>query len=329
MSNSPRVAVLDTGYESFAYEEQLLTRNGYQFDVWTGESSDVEGKLRFASGTNGLFIRWTEIDERVLERLPGLKAIVRYGVGFENIDVDAATRAGVKVCNVQNYGNHAVSDHALAMMYACARGLVRGEKSILEKFGAPPFRPIFEFHDKTIGIVGLGRIGGTLCGKVRHLFRRVLATDPFIDPSRFTDLGANEATFDELCAESDVISIHCNHTEATEGLFNEKAFSKMKRRPVLINTARGPIVDDAAIIAALDRDQIHSAGIDVYDTELAEELPNELLVHPRAITTGHYAWYSERSHVELQRRAADNLLAMLRAETPDDCLNPEVGVVGE
>ena len=118
MGKARRVVVLDTGYESFEYEDKLLTSNGYRFDIWPGESSDVEGKIRFAAGADGLFIRWTEIDTRVLEGLPDLRAIVRYGVGFENIDVDAATRAGVKVCNVQNYGNHAVSDHALALMYA-------------------------------------------------------------------------------------------------------------------------------------------------------------------------------------------------------------------
>ena len=326
MSELPRVAVLDTGYESFAYEEQLLSRNGYQFDVWPGENGDVEGKIRFAAGSDGLFIRWTEVDARFLEQLPGLRAIVRYGVGFENIDVDAVTRAGVKVCNVQNYGNHAVSDHALALMYACARGLVRGEKSIRESFGAPPFRPIVEFHDKTIGIVGLGRIGGTLCGKVSHLFSRVLANDPYIEAARFLDLGAEKVAFDELCSLSDVISIHCNHTKETAGLFDREVFSKMVRHPIFINTARGPIVDDTDLIAALDGEQIHSAGIDVYDTELADELPERLIEHPRAITTGHYAWYSERSHVELQRRAADNLLSMLQGGTPDDCLNPEVDI---
>ena len=105
-------------------------------------------------------------------------------------------------------------------------------------------------------------------------------------------------------------------------MFDANAFSRMVKRPVIVNTARGPIIDEISLVRALDKDLIHSAGIDVFSTELASELPDALLNHPRVIATGHYAWYSARSHVELQRRAADNLLAMLQGATPDDCLNP-------
>jgi D-3-phosphoglycerate dehydrogenase / 2-oxoglutarate reductase len=323
-NEQPRVAVIDTGYGSYDYEERLLTEHGYRFDVWTGAPADIEGKRRFAKGARGLFIRWTKIDDAFLEGMTGLDAIVRYGVGYENVDVDAATRAGVIVSNVQGYGNHAVSDHAVALMYACSRGLLTGNRTIRDSFGGPPLTRIFEFHEKTIGIIGLGRIGGTLAGKVKHLFGRVIACDPYIAKERFASLGVEAVDLDGLLRKSDVLSIHCNHTAETEGLLDAPAFARMERCPIVVNTARGPIIDETALYDALESDRIHSAGIDVFRTELKEELPARIIDHPRVVATGHYAWYSERSHVELQRRAADNLLAMLEGSIPDDCLNPAV-----
>jgi D-3-phosphoglycerate dehydrogenase / 2-oxoglutarate reductase len=150
----------------------------------------------------------------------------------------------------------------------------------------------------------------------------VVACDPYIADTRFTALGATKVSLEELMRQSDVISIHCNLTNETEGLLNDAIFSLAQKRPIIINTARGPIIDHSALLKALRSHQISSAGIDVYNTELAEELPVELLNHSDVIATGHYAWYSIRAHYELQKRAADNLLALLQGRIPDDCLNP-------
>lgn len=318
----PKIKVLDTGYDSFAYEQTLFESHSYSFELFPGEKGDVAGKIAFASDADGLLIRWTEIDEHFLSAMTNLKAIVRYGVGYENIDLDDVNNTHVKVANVQGYGNHAVSDHALALMYACNRMLHQGQKEIRSIFGAPPDKRILEFHECTLGIIGLGRIGGTLCKKAVHLFKNVLASDPYISGYRFTVLGAESVSLEQLIEQSDVISIHCNLTEETERLLNDKTFALAKKDPIIINTARGPIVDQKALLHALNHDQISRAGIDVYNTELANELPKELLDHPSIITTGHYAWYSERAHRELQKRAADNLLAMLQGKVIEDCLNP-------
>jgi phosphoglycerate dehydrogenase-like enzyme len=129
-------------------------------------------------------------------------------------------------------------------------------------------------------------------------------------------------SLEELMGESDVISVHCNLTDETEGLLNQKMFALARNCPIVINTARGQVIDQAALLKALEIRQVFRAGIDVFDTELSSELPEELLNHPKIINTGHYAWYSMQSHRELQKRAADNLLAMLRGNTIEDCLNP-------
>jgi len=318
----PKIKVLDTGFDSFAYEQKLFEEHGYTFEIWPGEKGDVKGKMTFAADADGLLIRWTLINDDFLSQMNKLKAFARYGVGYENIDLDSIDRFGVKAANVQGYGNQAVSDHALALMYACNRMLPQGQERIREIFGAAPDKRILDFHECTIGIVGLGRIGGTLCKKAVNLFKRVIASDPYIPDSRFIELGATKVTLEELMEESEVISIHCNLTEETEGLLNGESFALAKKCPVVVNTARGPVIDQNALLNALKKRQIFQAGIDVYNTELAEELPEELLTHPSIITTGHYAWYSMQSHRELQKRAADNLLAMLQGRIPEDCLNP-------
>jgi len=317
----PRIKVLDTGYDSFNYEEQLFKSNGYEFEIWPGEKGDLIGKMNFASDADGLLIRWTEIDERFLSKMKNLKAIVRYGVGYENIDLEAVRKAGVKTANVQDYANHAVSDHALALMYACNRLLPQGQKEIREIFGAPPEKRILDFHECTLGIIGLGRIGGVLCQKAIHLFDKVIACDPYIPDARIKNLGAKRVSKEELLEKSDIISIHCNLTEETTNLIDEKLLSRTQKCPIIINTSRGPVIKEEALLGALENEQVFMAGIDVFNTELAHELPEELLKHPRIISTGHYAWYSIKSHQELQKRAADNLLALLQGKDIQDCLN--------
>lgn len=322
---SKKIAVLDTGYESFQYEEELLRENGYDFEVFPGLKSDIDGKIRFASDAVGILIRWTDINDSFLDQTPFLKAIVRYGTGYENIDLEEVSKRGILVSNVNGYASHSVSDHALALMYSCARALPQGQKEVKSLFGAPPVERIMEFHEKKLGIIGLGRIGGTLSNKARYLFKEVLAYDPYIRRDRFAEVGAKEATFDQLLKESDVISLHCNLTEETQGLIDENTFDRMGKVPILINTSRGPVVNESALVKALDNGKIFKAGIDVYNTELADELPQSLIGHPLILTTGHYAWYSERSNIELQRKAADNMLDLLQGRIPEDCLNPDLG----
>lgn len=316
-----RVVVIDTGYESYAYERTLLEEAGYTLDVYEGNKEDRAQKLAWAEGAIGLFVRWTVVDGEFLDALPSLEAIVRYGVGYDNIDVQAATQRGVHVANVQGYASHSVSDHALALMYACARALPLAPQGLYDSFTQPPRTPMFEFRDRTLGIIGLGDIGGTLCRKAAPLFHRVVATDPYVPDHRFEELGARKVDLDSLLEESHVISIHCNLTEETTHLIDRDAFDRMRKTPILVNTARGEVVDEEALLDALHAGGVHSAGLDVYSEEPPGEPHEGLLNHPHVIATGHYAWYSESATSELQERAAHNMLALLQGTIPEDCLN--------
>ena len=316
------IAILDTGYRSYDYEKELFARHGYELRFYHGGQADISAKIDFVKKAEGILVRDTPIGEDFFSQTRNLKAIVRYGTGYDNIDIGAASSNGVKVANVQGYASHCVSDHALALIYACIRGIPAGEKNILASFGEPPFPEVFELHNKTLGILGLGRIGGTLADKTRHLFRKVLAVDPYILDEKFIKHGADKTDMDTLLNQCHVISLHCNLTDETRSLIGMDAFREMKQCPVFINTARGPVMDEKALLVALEDKLIHSAGIDVYENEPVDERQERLISHPRVITTGHYAWYSETSSAALQEGAADNMIALLQGEMVEDCLNP-------
>ncbi|HOZ47661.1 MAG TPA: C-terminal binding protein [Candidatus Hydrogenedentes bacterium] len=316
-----RVVVVDTGYASYDQEREILGRSGYSLELFGGDRLDTAGKAAFAYGATGMLVRWTTVDGAFLDTASTLKAIVRYGVGHDNIDLAAAAARGIAVCNVQGYANHSVSDHALALVLACVRNLRSGMAQLRPNYTAAPNAYMPELREMTLGIIGLGRIGGTLCTKARGLFKRVMACDPYVPAGRFSKLGAEACSLDELLAASDVVSLHCNLTNETHHLLDAAAFGRMRPNVVVINTARGPVMDEDALTAALEAGKVFAAGLDVFEDEPPLSNRDPLLLHPRVVATGHYAWYSERASFELQRRAALNLEAMLRGELPEDCLN--------
>lgn len=319
--NSNRVVVVDTGYDAYDQEIEILGRAGYALELFAGDRLDTAGKAAFARGAAGMFVRWSPVDHAFLQAAQTLRAIVRYGVGYDNIDLAAVSARGIPVCNVQGYANHSVSDHALALIFACVRSLRAGMEQLRPLYAAPPHTHMPEVHEMTLGIVGLGRIGGTLCAKARGLFGRVVACDPYVPPERFATLGVEPRSLNELLTESNVVSVHCNLTDETHHLINAETLDKTPPNAIIINTARGPVVDEDALTAALESGKVFAAGIDVFADEPPLSNRDTLLSHPRVVATGHYAWYSERASRELQRRAALNLAAMLRGEVPEDCLN--------
>ena len=316
-----KIGIIDLGYNNYKYERELFHQNGFELKLYTGNPADRFEKARFVSDVQGILVRGTVIDCDFLNLTANLKAIVRYGVGYDNIDIQEATRRKIKVANVQGYANHAVSDHALALVYSCVRSLPLGSQQIRSIFSKPPIDEIFELYDKSVGIIGLGRIGGCFASKVRYLFREVLAYDPYIPDNRFTEVGALKTDLKTLFEKCHVISLHCNLTKETNHFIDKEEFDQMKNRPVLINTSRGPVVCQDALVEALDNNVIHSAGIDVFSDEPPNDKQAPLFNHPRAIVTGHYAWYSDTSIQVLQHKAADNLIKLLTGQYTEDQLN--------
>jgi D-3-phosphoglycerate dehydrogenase len=316
-----KIVILDSGYKSYAYEKELFGGNGFELKIYPTYEGEKAEKTEFAKDAVGILVRHTRIDDEFLTKLKNLKAVVRYGVGYDNIDIEACTRFGVKVANVQGYANHAVSDHALALMFSCSRALWNTKQQITQKFAAPPVEDVFELHDKTLGIIGLGRIGSELAKKATALFKEVIATDPYKTQKYCNRFSVRKVDFTELVETSDIISLHCNLTDETRHILNGAAFSLMKKRPVIINTSRGETIDEKALLKALNDKIIHSAGLDVYENEPTTESQKALINHSRTLCTGHYAWYSDYAAVELQKRAALNLYNFLTGKEVEDSLN--------
>jgi D-3-phosphoglycerate dehydrogenase len=316
-----KIVILDSGYKTYQFEKELFEENGFELKIHPTYEGEKAEKRQFAKEADGILVRHTRIDEEFLLEMKNLKALVRYGVGYDNVDVDACTRFGVKVANVQGYANHAVSDHALALMFSCSRALWNTKQQITERFAAPPVEDIFELHDKTLGIIGLGRIGSVLAKKAASLFKEIIAADPYKTQKYCNRFSVRKVDFTELLQTSDIISLHCNLTKETRHILNEKTFSETVKKPVIINTSRGETIDETALLQALNKSKIHSAGLDVFENEPASELQKPLINHPRIICTGHYAWYSDYAAVELQKRAAQNLLSLLKSKEVEDSLN--------
>ena len=302
-----KIVISDCDHESMAVEQRLFAESGLSYAHLACRTEDeVIAECR---GAGIVMNQYAPFTERVFAALePDLKLVVRYGVGVDNIDLEAATRHGVQICNVPDYGMNEVSDHALGLMLALVRKLALITE--LTRDGDWDYRrsiPVRRLGTLTVGVVGVGRIGGLFARKVSALGCRVLGTDPLRPTLERQHPELSFVSFDELLAESDVISIHCPLTAETNGLFGTDTLARMKPTAVLINTARGGIIDEAALAEALQRDAIGGAAIDTVAREpLASDSP--LRTSANCLLTPHMAWYSEEAAEELNRKVAEEAI---------------------
>ncbi len=308
-----KIVISDCDHDSMSVEERLFAASGLSYThLACRTEDDVIAECR---GAGVIMNQYAPFTTRVFAALrPDLKLIVRYGVGVDNIDLDAATRFGVQVCNVPDYGMYEVSDHALGLMLALVRKLPFITE--LNRRGIWDYRrtiPVRRISTLTVGVVGVGRIGGLFARKVNALGCRVLGTDPLRPKLERQHPELSFVSFDELVAESDVISIHCPLTPETLNLFGADALARMKPTALLINTARGGIIDETALADALARGAIGGAAIDTVAREpLAADSP--LLSHANCLVTPHMAWYSEESAEELNRKVAEESIRFVKGE---------------
>jgi D-3-phosphoglycerate dehydrogenase len=221
------------------------------------------------------------------------------------------------VVHVPDYGTEEVADHALCLLLACARGLAPLGAALRAgawDYGAAA-RPLHRLGGRTLGVVGLGRIGRRLAAKARALELRVLGTDPAVGPAAAAAAGIDWRPLPDLLAESDFVSLHAPLVPATEGLIGRAELARLRPGAYLINVARGGLVDEAALLEALDGRRLAGAGLDVLAVEPAPA-GHPLVGHPRVVMTPHSAWYSEEAMRDLQRLLAEDVLRALRGESP-------------
>ena len=274
-----------------------------------------------ARDADAVMVQHAKISRRVIEHLEKCRIIARYGVGFDNVDIAAATECGIMVSNVPDYCIDEVSSHAIAFLMACSRKIVQLSNSV--KAGQWTYmvaEPVYRLMGQTLGIVGLGRIGSAAARKGLGLGLKVQVYDPYVFE---TDLDVKFVDFDLLLRTSDFISVHAPLTDETYHMFGRSEFEKMKKSAFLINTARGPIVDGAALYEALKTGEIAGAGVDVMEREPPSQ-DDPLLKLGNFTVTPHTAWYSEEAQKWLQRETARAVVAVLKGGKPRSLVNPEV-----
>ncbi len=316
-----KIVITDCDHDAFDEEFAVADRYGAQLVL--AQSRTTEELLTNAAGADGLAVQYARITAEVLDALPSVRAICRYGVGYDTVDVAAATARGIAVCNVPDYGTEAVSDHAVALALAAARDIPRLDRALRAgRVDFPGVRPEYLVGDRVFGIVGLGRIGFATARKAAGLGYRVVCHDILAgEADEFR--GYPHVGLDELLSRSQVVSLHTPLTELTHHLIGAAQLAAMRPDAILVNTARGPVVDTAALVDALTAGAIRAAALDVAETE---PLPpgHRLMDFPQCILTPHMAWYSEESYGELKRRTVENVAALLSGRAPSDLLNPEV-----
>ena len=314
--------LLESGYRTGEYEREVITGAGGEFV--DAQVLPDDAALDLCRQADGILVRRLNVTAGMIAQFRRCRIIVRYGVGTDNIDVDAATNAGIIVGNVPDYCIDEVSSHAIGMLLDCVRGISWTHASVNQGgWDDPRLEPVLRMSGKSLGIVGLGQIGSAVARKMGPWGLRILAADPYLADDHARSLRVHVSTLDSVCRESDYLMLHLPLLPETHHLIGAKQFGMMKEGCVLVNTARGPVVDTDALIDALNRRRPARAALDVFEEEpLARDSP--LLRHPGVLLTDHMAWHSEESQVQLQTSAARSVATVCTGGLPGSIANPEV-----
>lgn len=308
-----KALITDFDFPDVALERGIFAAAGIPLAEAQCRSEDE--LIAAAQGCDALLLQYAPVTERVLAALPRVGIVSRYGAGFDTIDTAACARHGVWVANSPDYGVGEVATHALAMALALLRHLAIYDRDV--KAGRWSYLspgPIRRASDLTVGILGLGRIGKRFAHLARNCFARVIACDPYIIDGDFPAY-VGRVGLEELFATSDIVSLHVPLNDETRGMVGAGLLGRMKRGSLLVNTARGAVVDVDAVLARLDDGTLDGAALDVLPAEpLATTHP--LARHPRVLLTPHAAFYSTAAEVELRRKAALNIVQWAQTGRP-------------
>ncbi|WP_250216249.1 C-terminal binding protein, partial [Escherichia coli] len=317
-----KIVVIKPGYLNYSAEENILQDWDPQFVVVPANAS-LEEKLRQVSNADAIMVREATVSRPMIEAMQQCRVIVRYGVGVDNIDSQAAKEKGIYVANVPDYGSEDVAEHALALLLAATRRIATRNRDVRDgQWGIGQREPMFRLAGKILGVVGFGRISRCFVQKASGIgFKRILVVDPLLTDKQASQAGVTRVNLDTLCREADFISLHAPLTPDTHHLIGEAELAKMKPSAVLVNTSRGGLIDEQALINALLQQRIFAAGLDVFESEpLSAKSP--LLQMDNTLCTDHTAWFTEESVVELQSKAAHEVRRAFEGEHPLNWVNP-------
>lgn len=317
---STQVAVTDTVFPSLDPAKEALSR--VDAELTLASEPTVEGILDVAADADALLVTYGQINADVIAGLNNCKAIGRFGIGTDNIDIGEAAGKGIVVTYAPVYCLDEVSDHAMALLLSVARKIPYANKLVADgRWEMPAVVPIARLRGTTLGLLGLGNIPQQIVGKAQAFGMNVIAADPYCLDEVFGKFNVAKVEFDDLLAQSDYISVHAPLTPETEKMFNMDAFKKMKKTAFLINTARGPLVDTADLAAALDAGEIAGAGLDVLPSE-PPAADDPIVGRDNVVITPHTGFYSEDALLDLQTTVASDVAAVLAGEEPKYPVKP-------
>jgi D-3-phosphoglycerate dehydrogenase / 2-oxoglutarate reductase len=314
-----RVVMTDYDWDSLDIEREVLA--AVDADLLAHQCKTEAEVIAAVADADAIIPQYAHITERVIDAMPHCKIIARSGIGVDIVNVEAASERGIWVTNVPNYCVEEVADHALLLLLAAARKLAVYAQGVKQGiWGWQLGKPVPRLHGKNLGIVGLGRIGRAIQTRAQGFGLKVLAFDPYLSPDRIRESNARPVALSELLSESDFIIVQAPLSPETRHLFDERALKQMKQTAILVNTARGPIVDDTALYRALCEGWIAGAAADDIEEEPAKvrdwQPASPLLSLPNFILTPHMAWYSEEACVETKTISAQEIVRVLRGEKP-------------
>ena len=317
-----KVVICDYEFPNVEPERQALS-SVLNLEFIPAQCKTEEELIELTKDADGVLNQWNHLTKNVIDNMKNCKVIATYGIGTDKIDVDAASKKGIYVCNVPSYGTNEVANHAFSMILACSRQLVQYDKLIRNgKFGYPTLgKKLYRLEGMTVGVVGFGKIPRNLSRKLRDAFNmKILAFDPFITEEFAKEYGATKVDLETIMKESDFVSVHVPLTKETKYMINEKMLRLMKPTAYLINCGRGAIVKEDDLVKVLKDNIIAGAGIDVFEVEPI--LPDDpLLQFENVIVTPHSAYYTEESLYALQYGAAADVAKVLNGEAPVSAVN--------
>lgn len=318
----PLVVVTDLVFPSLEPVERVLA--AVDAEVRLASEPTVEGILDAARAADGLVVTYAQVTAEIIHQLEHCRIISRTGIGVDNVDLKAATEKGIVVTRVPDYCIDEVSDHALGLLFALARKIPQANSAVhAGQWSVNLVIPLHRLRGQTLGLVGFGQIPRALAPKAQALGLSVIAYDPYVSEEAMAAMGVSKADFEQLLDESDHISIHAPLTPETHHMFNREAFQRMKSGAALINTARGPLVDEEALVDALEAGELAGAALDVLEQEPPAD-DSRLLGRADVILTPHAGFYSEESLIDLQIKAAQEVVRVLKGEKPRTPVNPQV-----
>ena len=291
---------------------------------------DEAGMIAALRDADGLIIAASPVTRAVMSACEGLKVVVRTGVGYDVIDVPAATALGVIVVNVPDIWVREVANHALGLLLALNRKLVTLDRQVRSGVWSSgvPGPHTGALHGETVGIVGLGNIGSAFARRIAALETTVIAYDPYVEPARYAALGVERVTSLQVLAErADYVSVHTLLNRETRHLIGDSFFRHMKPTALLINTSRGPVVDEQALTRALEAGRLAGAALDVWEKEPVDAA-NPLLKMENVIATPHAAYFSSAAVAQVPRRCGEEVARVLSGQRPLNVVNPEVYAAG-